>query len=262
MYKTLLTPRWIITSILVMIAMIVMIRLGIWQLDRLKQRKDFNSRVSAQVNQPILDLNNDVPSEKLMGMEFRKVKVFGEYNFSQEIALRNQYWQNQWGVHLVTPLHINGHEKTILIDRGWIPANDFQSMEWSKFNEPGLVEIEGIIRNSQTKADYGNRSDEVSDIEDNHLDAWNFVNIPQISRQTSNDLLPVYIQQAPDQSWRNLPYRTQPELDLTDGPHLGYAIQWFSFAAILGIGYPIFIRRQLNQSKATPNDQINTHKNI
>jgi cytochrome oxidase assembly protein ShyY1 len=37
-------------------------------------------------------------------------------------------------------------------------------------------------------------------------------------------------------------------LDLSEGPHLGYALQWFSFVALLGIGYPFFIRRQERRS--------------
>jgi len=57
-------------------------------------------------------------------------------------------------------------------------------------------------------------------------------------------MLPVYVQQAPDPSWTGLPYRQLPQLDLTEGPHMSYAIQWFSFAVLLGLGYPFYIRRQ------------------
>ena len=46
-----------------------------------------------------------------------------------------------------------------------------------------------------------------------------------------------------------LPYRTLPQLNLTEGSHMSYAIQWFSFAALLGGGYPFFIRRQEKTSK-------------
>jgi hypothetical protein len=41
-----------------------------------------------------------------------------------------------------------------------------------------------------------------------------------------------------------MPYRALPELDLTEGPHLGYAVQWFIFASLLGVGYPIYVRRE------------------
>jgi len=67
---------------------------------------------------------------------------------------------------------------------------------------------------------------------------------PLRSAFCSEPMLPAYIQQAPDPTWTSLPRRTQPELDLSEGPHLGYAFQWFIFAAILGIGYPFFINRR------------------
>ncbi len=52
--------------------------------------------------------------------------------------------------------------------------------------------------------------------------------------------------------WKGMPYRTQPDLDLTEGPHQSYALQWFSFAVILGLGYPFFIRRQERKQLVKP----------
>jgi surfeit locus 1 family protein len=104
--------------------------------------------------------------------------------------------------------------------------------------------VRGVIRLSQSKAELGRRTDPTPSPGEGLLKTWNFVNIPRLSEQVSSSLLPVYIQQVPDPAWSSLPYRTQPELDLSEGPHLGYAFQWFIFAAILGIGYPFFIRRQ------------------
>ena len=74
--------------------------------------------------------------------------------------------------------------------------------------------------------------------------AWNFVNVDQLKKQITGPLLPAYIQEAPNPAWTSLPYRSLPQLELTEGPHMGYAIQWFAFAAILGLGYPFFIQRQ------------------
>ena len=158
--------------------------------------------------------------------------------------MRNQYHENQLGVHLVTPLVSDDSGQAILVDRGWIPAADFESGDWSKYDEPGIVTVQGVIRRAQAKADFGSRSDPIPVSGGALLKAWNFVNIPAIQVQTSYKLLPAYLQQAPDPAWSGPPYRSQPELELTEGPHMGYAIQWFTFAALLAAGYPFFIRRQ------------------
>jgi surfeit locus 1 family protein len=89
------------------------------------------------------------------------------------------------------------------------------------------------------------------------LTTWNFINIDGISRQVDYPLLPAYVQQAPDETWTSLPYRSEPDVEITEGPHMGYAIQWFTFAAIIAIGYPVLIRRQTARSL---NKEARTHK--
>ena len=55
MLRRMFSRKWLLTTILVIAAMAVMARLGIWQLDRLHQRRAFNARVSAQIDRPPLD---------------------------------------------------------------------------------------------------------------------------------------------------------------------------------------------------------------
>jgi len=145
-----------------------------------------------------------------------------------------------------------------LVDRGWIPAQDFESGDWSKFDEPGMVTVRGVIRDSQSKADMGLRSDPTLAPGQTGLKAWNFVNVSRITQQVSMPLLPVYIQEAPDPSWTGQPVRTQPQLALSEGPHLGYAIQWFAFALLLAGGYPFFILHQERKDKER--DEVVAHK--
>lgn len=246
--------RWLLATVLVVIGVFINIRLGIWQLDRLEQRRAFNSRVLAQIDQPVLELTGDILDQELASMEYREVIVSGTYDLEKEVALRNQAFGSRPGVHLLTPLQISGSEKVVLVNRGWVPIENGNYESWASYPEPGLVTVKGMIRASQNRPDYGGRSDPIPAPGESPLKAWYFTNIDGISRQVPYLLLPVYIQQAGDPSWAGLPYRTQPELDLSEGPHQSYALQWFTFAAILGIGYPFFIRRQerRRQAEGTP----------
>jgi surfeit locus 1 family protein len=243
----LFSRRWILATFLVIVGMMVTARLGIWQLDRLEQRRAFNSRVQAQLDQPTLFLDESNLGADLANMEYRSIIVFGEYDHSGEVALRNQAWGNQAGVHLLTPLKIRGTDQAILVDRGWVPTENFVYDDWGQYTEPGLREVRGVVRASRSEPDFGNRTDPIPGPGE-RLDAWYFANVEGIAQQLPYSLLPAYIQQAPDSTWTELPYRTQPDLDLSEGPHMGYAIQWFTFAAILGIGYPFFVRRQERKS--------------
>src|SRR5690242_12910085 len=113
-------PKWLLATLLVLAGTALCIRLGIWQLDRLQQRRAFNAEFESARAQPALDLNQEQP-DNLPSMEWRAVKVTGEYDFSNQVALRNQYNDNQYGYHLLTPLQFDG--KAVLVDRGWIPAD-------------------------------------------------------------------------------------------------------------------------------------------
>ena len=253
--KSFFTWKWLITSLLAVTAVAVMVRLGFWQLDRLEQRRAFNARVEAQLEQPPLKLNQALNegterlASSMYDMEYRSITVVGEYDHVNQVALRNQAWNSQLGVRLLTPLHIDGSDRSILVDRGWAPYEDFLAGELDRYAETGRVEVQGVIRRSQTRPDLGFRSDPTPAPGDERQTAFFLANVEQISQQVPYPLLPVYIQQLPDPAFTGPPHRSELELTLTEGSHLGYAIQWFTFAALLGVGYPVFVSRELKGSK-------------
>lgn len=240
----LISHRWWKTSLLVIAAVIVMIRLGLWQLDRLDQRRAFNARVEEQLAQSALEISEENLRADLYNMEYREAIVLGEYDHDRQVVLRNQDWQGRLGVHLLTPLIVQGSDRAIMVNRGWIPYEDFEAGKLSQFDENGLVEVNGVIRRSQTKPRIGGRADQIPAEGEPPLQAWNWINVGGIAGQLPYELLPVYLQGSPEPSRDQMPYRTQLELDLNEGSHLGYAFQWFTFALILAIGYPIYVSRE------------------
>lgn len=235
----------IFTSILVILAMAVMVRLGVWQLDRLESRKAFNQHYIEQINASPIVLDTETNFEILTDYEYRDAYALGVFDFSNEIAIRNQSWENLAGVHLLTPMLLKDTESAVLVDRGWIPLDAYLSGDWSGFEKSGNVEIFGTIRASQTKSLLGKQSEDQTS-EHESVSAVDFVNIQLISAQLPYSILPIYIQEAPNVNTLELPYPQKQEIEISTGPHLSYAIQWFVFTAILGIGYPIFLRREMN----------------
>ncbi len=182
-------------------------------------------------------------------MEYRQATATGQYLPEDEIVLRNQIWpdqygNNQLGLKLFTPLLIEGSDKAILVDRGWIPEEDAQDR--SAYVETGTVTVSGVLRRAET--DFGIytslRPDPTLAPGEGRLDVWNNLDLPRIASQSDVELLPVYLQRIPGGQQTQPPYAAAPELDLSEGPHLGYAFQWFTFATLLLIGYPFFARKQ------------------
>ena len=247
--KSLLTPRWILTTLLVIAAAVVMVRLGFWQLDRLAQRKDHNARLTQGLSQPPLNLNGKLPSD-LSEMEFYSATVTGRYDPTQEILLRNQISvEGLPGFHLLTPLIIDGSNQAILVDRGWIPLDQPSVEQRKAYAQPGQVTLTGMLRRSQPEPVFGAAPDPQLGAGQTRLDIWIFVNLERIRLQIDRPLLNVFLVAAPDAAQSGLPERILPAIDLSEGPHLDYAIQWFLFTATLLIGYPFYVRTQLNPRK-------------
>ncbi len=233
--------KWLLTTLLVFLGTAVCIRLGIWQLDRLEQRRAFNAQVASMRALPPLDLNAETAAS-LETMEWRAVTVTGEYDFANQVALRNQYHNSQYGYHLLTPLHFDG--ETVLVDRGWIPADGNSApADWRKYDEPGAVTVTGQIRLGQGKPAFGGVADALP-ADGSPLWMWNNADIERMALQMPYPILKVYIQPNVDPADETPPIPYQPEVELTEGPHFGYALQWFTFAAILFGGYPFFLRKQ------------------
>jgi surfeit locus 1 family protein len=217
------------------------IRLGIWQLDRLTQRRAFNHQVESMRAMPVLNLNQEQPDD-IAAMEWRRVEVTGTYDFEHQIALRNQYYFDRYGYHLLAPLLYGG--TAVLVDRGWIPAEGNSApSDWRKYDEDGEVHIVGQIRLGQTKPAFGGVADALP-ANGARLDVWNNADIVHIANQFPYPILDIYVQPNVDVNDSEPPIPYQPEVELTEGPHAGYAGQWFIFATILFFGYPFFLRKQ------------------
>jgi len=244
--------KWLLATFLVLAGTALCIRLGIWQLDRLEQRRAFNQQFESMRAMPALDLNQEVPDD-ISSMEWRAVTVHGEYDFANQIALRNQYNGDQYGYHLMTPLLFDPStlpsvvgrvQVAVLVDRGWIPADGNSSTaDWRKYDERGSVNLAGQIRLGQMKPAFGGVTDTLPE-DGSKLEIWNNADLPRIASQVPYPVLPVYVQPAADENDSAPPIPSQPTVEITEGPHLGYALQWFTFATILFVGYPFFLRKQ------------------
>ena len=240
--KKMFSRGWLFTTLLVLAGTAVCARLGIWQLDRLDQRRAFNTQVETMRAADMLDLNQELPSD-IDSMEWRSVAVTGEYDFENQVVIRNQYNGNQYGYHIITPLLFDGG--AVLVDRGWIPADGNSTPgDWRKYDEIGPQNITGQIRIGQAQPIIGGVADPELSPEKKRMDAWNNLNLERIAQQIPYPILTVYVQPNTEDAASAPPIAFQPIVELTEGSHFGYALQWFTFATILFVGYPFYLRKQ------------------
>ena len=231
--------RWWWTTLIVIAGVYVLIQLGFWQLDRLEQRRAFNRTVAERWQLEPFDVNrNEIPAD-LSELEYRRVQALGEFDYTHQIVLKNQTRNQAPGAIIVTPL-VLGDNRAVLVARGWVPSNLSSPEHWAEYEESADHPIVGLIQESQ-RLPNGNAPTPPASPQVE----WFMLNIDAIQPQMPYELLPVFILQLPEEgrSYNQLPMREEP-LTLDEGSHLSYAIQWYMFALILGVGYIFFIHSQ------------------
>lgn len=239
---TFFNRQWWWTTLLVLVGLGVLVRLGFWQLDRREQRRAYNAEIREQLSLPPLPLTEDVLPADPVDLKNRQAIVEGEYDLSRQVALTHQHRDDYLpGFHLITPLVFAGGSRAVLVDRGWLPAAEQATENWSKYDVVEPVTVTGYIKLSQTLKN----SDGTGRALEGLQPEWYRVDIAAIEAQMPYRLLPVYIQKAPSpDEGGHLPFRSALDLDLSEGNHLSYAIQWFIFATILGVGYVHYVGKR------------------
>lgn len=232
MYRFLLRPRWIGFTLLVVGAVVAMINLGTWQLRRLDERREFNAEVEARYDAPPAPIDEILtPATDPDDVEWRPVTVTGTYRPDETVHIVNRSQNGRAGDNIVVPLDL-GDGRVLLVNRGFVPLG---------FDVPpppsGEVRVTGRLRPTQQR-----RFGQVSDPEDGVLREAQRVDIPRLQRQIDGELLPMYV----DAIQTNPPDATTLEPvarpDVSEGPHLSYAIQWFVFSACAVVGWVLAVR--------------------
>jgi cytochrome oxidase assembly protein ShyY1 len=112
------------------------------------------------------------------------------------VILRNRTYGEVPGVHQLVPLRISGSDAAVLVDRGWIPFEFSSPEQRAQFrNATGEVEVQGILRQSQTRRSSLSPADPPLGPERSRLDAWFRVDLPRIQEQMPYRLLPLYLEE-------------------------------------------------------------------
>lgn len=246
--RALFSRRWWWVTLVVLALMAILARLGIWQLDRLAQRRDANAQLLAAIESAPIDLNARVtefakliPDDVGTDLANRDVVVSGSYDYADQRILKLQSWQGQAGVHLITPFVLDGTNVAVLVDRGWIPDREHEAGN-TFADEPGARTITGYVALTETIS--RRTADSVVPVSPG-MELFR-VDVAALDEELPFALLPFYVKLAPPEGVQTeLPFAAAKEVDLSEGPHLGYAMQWFIFSLGLGIAYVIFVNRSL-----------------
>jgi cytochrome oxidase assembly protein ShyY1 len=149
---------------------------------------------------------------------------------------------------VVTPLVLAGGD-AVLVTRGFASLPECDGA--ADMFEPGAGEhdVTGLVRESQRRGAFGAR-----DADEGVLSSFSRLDVERIAEQYDRPLAPVYVELASESPASDPAPFPLPPPELSDGPHLSYTVQWFLFAAVGLIGYPLVLWRQAKggRPKAPP----------
>lgn len=211
------------------------LQLGRWQLHRLDERRDWNQQVQTSLDAQTVPITQLLATQAPQSVEWRAVAVTGRFDRSQELLIRGRYYLGQYGYEVITPL-VTSDGRAVLVNRGWIAAGASATTVPSIPEPPsGEVSIIGRMRSG----DAVNRPGPSGAIVGLPARAANRIDPAKIATTLPYPVFPGYIELMEPKTKSPIPV-APPEL--SEGPHLAYAVQWFFFGGLALIA-PFFYRR-------------------
>ena len=235
--------KWIL-AVLAVSAAVVFVSLGLWQLRRLDARREQNSFLAARRFAP--EVTPDALTPDTAAARFRRIRVRGVYDFSNEIIHTLRGRSGSPGVNILTPLRRAGNDTAILVNRGWVYAPDGITVDTKQWREADTLNGTGFVETFPTAGPFAPPNSA-------RPRALRRLDRAALTRLFPYPIAHYYVVLAPPAPNVSratagttpapaVPPRVEPAA-LDEGPHRNYAVQWFSFAAISIIGIVIFIRR-------------------
>lgn len=246
-----LTFSGVVGTVLVFGSAAVCVRLGIWQLHRLGERKAHNALMEARMAAPPVALEHVAADTAL----YRRVALRGVYDNAHAIILANRSRRGLPGVDLLSPLRM-ADGVVVLVERGWLPSADAETADITPYARADTVSVEGIVLPFPQRHLGAIVREPKSAPADAFARTWFRLDRKQLEQRFPYPIAPFFVREmrrepapaagsaAVEDPSREQPLAgSPPRLDaipppeLGNGPHLSYAIQWFSFALIFLVGW-------------------------
>ena len=227
-------PGWLLLVVFVVaFAAACFAILAPWQLGKNSDTQHRNDRIRAAVDTDAVPLNDLTPPGAPLDpdVEWHEVTLTGRYLADSQVLLRFRYSDERPAVEVLTPFQVAGDDRTILVNRGIVPA-DGNKLAPAPAPPTGDVTIDARLRASE-----GTSPGKEPRVESDLLTAYT-IDTAQLSGLTGHPMTPYYLQLSPGQPG-SLGEIALPQLE--SGPFLSYGLQWLAFGVMVPLGAAYFV---------------------
>ncbi len=222
MSKRKFSPTWL-NTLLTVLGVTLLSTLGFWQLDRAEQKQQLEEAVEARMKGAPLSITGRLDKSEIE--QFRRLKAQGEYEGKHEILIDNATWNGKAGYHVITPFHIKGSDRYVLVNRGWVPVGRDRKIVPETAVPSGEMVIEGRLGWIKGKPAF--IGDKVPP-DNSEGKVWFYLDGDYFSQKTGLAIEPYLLLLSSEGEGGYV--REWPDYEGRYGMHMAYAVQWFSFA--------------------------------
>jgi surfeit locus 1 family protein len=227
----------LLPTLAAIITMAVMIKLGFWQYGKAQAKASLQQTYDQRAADAYTAIPSSIDDVELW--RYRKLEGKGRYLTELQILLDNQVEKEQAGYHVITPFKTESGA-LVLVDRGWIPVGDRARLP--EVDTPAeVVHVSGFSWIPSTKYF------ELATPDSTWQPVWQNLDLARYTKASGLQVLPLVIRlDANSQAGGFVRNWVRPAENIEK--HLGYALQWWGFAATVLV---IWIFVNLRKEKAT-----------
>ncbi len=212
------------------------IRLGLWQLDRLAQRRSQNALLRQRANLKAVSISA-LRTQDTSVIHWRHATIRGVADYDAELVHATRSQRGAPGVFLLTPVRVLDAawgDTAVLVLRGYVYAPDGRTINREKAREGDTVSFETLVTSfpAHTPGNVTMPSD---------ARAVRVLDRDSLALKMHRPLAPFVLLALGDTVPRDIekPARIIPP-SLSEGSHQSYAFQWFGFATVAIVGFAAF----------------------
>jgi len=245
-FKFLLTPKWILVTLICLAMLPAFQALSNWQWHRLHDRQAYNVTIQAEIDKPpvaLSELTVSAPESVTVpaGSQWRTVQMTGSWLSGNQVLVRKKSLESDLGLWVVTPLRLSDGT-VVMVNRGWIAAANSAVDSPVVATVPvGTIEVLGRLREVQDRT-----KPAPSDLPAGQVDRIIPLEIVSGATTLSN----AYVEMTASRpESKSTDIRTLPEPEVTEGAHRSYALQWMFFEIMTVIGWSILVRNEFKEQQ-------------
>ena len=111
-------------TLITILVMALCIKAGLWQYNKAALKRTQQTQLNTRLNEAPVALTDKLIADKIADLQawrYQRVKFAGTYDTRYQLLLDNQVENTIAGYHVYTPMHLEGGQVYVLVNRGWIP---------------------------------------------------------------------------------------------------------------------------------------------